>query len=83
MSSTLALGYLAVAGSLIGFSAYLYLLNTVRPALATSYAYVNPPVAVVVGALFAGESIHAFDVVAMIVILGGVGLIALAREKKA
>jgi len=83
MSSTLALGYLAVAGSLIGFSAYLYLLNTVRPALATSYAYVNPPVAVVVGALFAGESIHAFDVVAMVVILGGVGLIALAREKKA
>jgi drug/metabolite transporter (DMT)-like permease len=82
LSSTLALGYLAVAGSLIGFSAYLYLLNTVRPALATSYAYVNPPVAVLVGAMFAGEAIHAFDVIAMIVILGGVGLIALAREKK-
>jgi drug/metabolite transporter (DMT)-like permease len=81
MASTLALGYLAVAGSLIGFTAYLYLLNTVRPALATSYAYVNPPVAVLVGAMFAGEAIHAFDVVAMIVILGGVGLIALARDK--
>jgi len=83
MSSTLALGYLAVAGSLIGFSAYLYLLNTVRPALATSYAYVNPPVAVIIGALFASESIHAFDVVAMAVILGGVGLIAMARERRA
>ena len=79
----MALGYLAVAGSLIGFSAYLYLLNTVRPALATSYAYVNPPVAVLVGALFAGEAIRAFDIVAMAVILGGVGLIAMARERRA
>jgi drug/metabolite transporter (DMT)-like permease len=79
-SSTLALAYLAGAGSLIGFSAYLYLLNTVRPALATSYAYVNPPVAVLVGALFGGETVHVFDVVAMAVILGGVALIALARE---
>jgi len=81
-SSTLALVYLAIMGSLVGFTAYLYLLNTVRPALATSYAYVNPPVAVIVGALFAGEAVHAFDVVAMAVILGGVGLIALAREKR-
>jgi len=82
-SSTLALVYLAIMGSLVGFTAYLYLLNTVRPALATSYAYVNPPVAVVVGALFGGEAVHAFDVVAMAVILGGVGLIAIAREKHA
>jgi drug/metabolite transporter (DMT)-like permease len=81
-SSTLALVYLAIMGSLVGFTAYLYLLNTVRPALATSYAYVNPPVAVIVGALFAGESVHAFDMAAMAVILGGVGLIALAREKR-
>jgi drug/metabolite transporter (DMT)-like permease len=82
MISTLSLVYLAAMGSLVAFTAYLYLLNTVRPALATSYAYVNPPVAVLVGSMFAGEAIHAFDVVAMIVILGGVGLIALAREKK-
>lgn len=83
LSANLALVYLAVAGSLVGFSAYLYLLNTVRPALATSYAYVNPPVAVLVGALFGGEAVHGFDIVAMAVILGGVGLIALARERVA
>ena len=82
-SATLALVYLAAMGSLVGFTAYLYLLNTVRPALATSYAYVNPPVAVIVGALFAGEAVHAFDIVAMAVILAGVGLIAMAREKGA
>ncbi|MFI4969041.1 MAG: drug/metabolite exporter YedA [Lysobacterales bacterium] len=83
VSASLALVYLAIAGSLVGFSAYLYLLNTVRPALATSYAYVNPPVAVLVGALFGGEAVHAFDIVAMTVILGGVALIALARERRA
>jgi len=80
-SATFALVYLVVAGSLIGFSAYLYLLNTVRPALATSYAYVNPPVAVLIGAMLGGESVRAFDIVAMAVILGGVGLIAMARER--
>jgi len=82
MASTLSLAYLAAFGSLIAFTAYLYLLNTVRPALATSYAYVNPPVAVLFGALLGGETVHAFDLVAMAVILGGVGLIALAREKR-
>lgn len=82
MSSTLALAYLAAMGSLVGFTAYLYVLNTVRPALATSYAYVNPPVALLFGALLGGESVHAFDIVAMAVILGGVGLIAFARERK-
>jgi drug/metabolite transporter (DMT)-like permease len=81
LSASLAVAYLAVAGSLVGFSAYLYLLNTVRPALATSYAYVNPPVAVLVGALFAGEAVHPLDLVAMAVILAGVGLIAFARER--
>lgn len=82
-SASLAVVYLAVAGSLIGFTAYLYLLNTVRPALATSYAYVNPPVAVMVGVAFGGEVVHSLDIVAMVVILVGVGLIALARERKA
>ena len=83
LSASLAVAYLAVAGSLVGFSAYLYLLNTVRPALATSYAYVNPPVAVLVGALFASEAVHPLDLVAMAVILAGVGLIAFARERRA
>ena len=80
--ASLALVYLAVAGSLIGFTAYLYLLNTVRPALATSYAYVNPPVAVMFGVMLGGEIVGSLDVVAMVVILAGVGLIALARERR-
>lgn len=83
LRSTLAVGYLVLFGSLIAFSAYLYVLKHARPAMATSYAYVNPPVAVLFGALLGGEAVHTFDVVAMAVILGGVALIALARERKA
>ncbi len=52
-----ALAYLVVFGSIIAFSAYMYLLANVRPAAATSYAYVNPAVAVMLGVVFAGEHI--------------------------
>lgn len=81
LSANLAIAYLAVAGSLVAFSAYLYLLNAVRPALATSYAYVNPPVAVLIGALLGGEAVHAADLVAMAIILAGVALIAFGRRR--
>src|SRR3989442_2810026 len=43
--ATLALAYLIVAGSIVGYSAYQYLLSRVRPTLAASYAYVNPALA--------------------------------------
>ena len=75
--SLLALLYLVIFGSLIAFSAYGYVLRNVRPALATSYAYVNPVVAVCLGVTLAGESITVLTIVAMIVILIGVALISL------
>lgn len=74
-----ALGYLVVFGSILAFSSYLYLLKTVRPAAATSYAYVNPVVAVLLGILFAGERIHAPEWLAMLVIVAGVVLIGLPQ----
>lgn len=74
-----ALLYLIVFGSLIAFSAYLYLLKTVRPAAATSYAYVNPVVAVLLGIVFAGEQINAAEWLAMAVILAAVLLIGLPQ----
>jgi drug/metabolite transporter (DMT)-like permease len=82
LESTLALAYLLVFGSILGFSAYIYLLHHVRPALATSYAYVNPPVAVLVGVVFGGESVRLLDLVGMAVILAGVAAITLAKAKK-
>lgn len=77
VGSLLAMGYLVVFGSIVAFSAYLYLLDKVRPALATSYAYVNPAVAVALGVGLAGESISGAGVVAMMAILAGVVLISL------
>jgi len=78
----LALAYLIVAGSILGFSAYIYLLHHTRPALASSYAYVNPPVAVLIGVLLAGESVRLFDLIGMAVILTGVVTITLAKTRR-
>ena len=75
----LALLYLVVFGSLVAFSAYLYLLKTVRPALATSYAYVNPVVAVGLGVAFAGEQIGTAEMAAMTVIIAAVVWISLPQ----
>ena len=74
-----AFAYLVVFGSIIGFSAYIWLLHHVRPALAGSYAYVNPAIAVALGAWLAGERFTAHDLGAMAVILAGVVTITLAR----
>jgi drug/metabolite transporter (DMT)-like permease len=67
--------YLVAFGSLIAFSAYGYLLRHARPALATSYAYVNPVVAVVLGMVLGGETPGHFAFLAMAAILAAVMLI--------
>ncbi len=66
-----------------GVQRYMYLLKNVRPAAATSYAYVNPAVAVLLGIVFAGEQIGAEECVAMAVIIGAVVLIGLPQWRKA
>lgn len=78
-----AFWYLVVMGSLVGFSAYIWLLHHVRPALAGSYAYVNPAIAVLLGAWLARERFGARELVAMAVILAGVVIITFARTAKA
>ncbi len=80
--ATVALVYLAIFGSIVAFSAYLYVLKHARPALATSYAYVNPPVAVLFGVLLAGEHVGPYDLAGMAIILAGVGVITLARQRR-
>jgi drug/metabolite transporter (DMT)-like permease len=78
----LALLYLVVFGALIGFTAYSYLLRHVRTSLATSYAYVNPVVAVLLGVTLAGDQMTRASLVAMPIILGGVVLVLLGRERR-
>jgi drug/metabolite transporter (DMT)-like permease len=81
LAPTLAMLYLVVAGSILGFTAYIWLLHHVRPALATSYAYVNPPIAMAFGALLGGEHFDAHAVGAMVVILAGVLIISLSKAR--
>lgn len=76
-----ALFYLMIFGSLVGFSAYIYLLSRVRPALATSYAYVNPVIAVLLGVSLAGEQITAIGITAMVVILAGVVIVMFGQKQ--
>jgi drug/metabolite transporter (DMT)-like permease len=77
-----ALVYLAVFGSLLGYTAYTYLLKTVRPSLATSYTYVNPALAVLLGAWLAGELITPATVLALPVILTGVVLVIAGQRRE-
>ncbi len=78
---TAALIYLALFGSIVGFGAYVWLLNHVRPALASSYAYVNPPIAVLLGAWLGGEHFSLHDLGALAVILVGVVVISRAKSR--
>jgi drug/metabolite transporter (DMT)-like permease len=77
-----AMLFLIFGGSLVAFTAYMYLLSHVRPALATSYAYVNPVVAVVLGVWLVGEKLTLSDAIAMMIILGGVVLVTMGHEQK-
>jgi drug/metabolite transporter (DMT)-like permease len=70
-----AWAYLVVFGSLIGFSAYLYLLANASAAVATSYAFVNPVIALALGVSLSGETLSGGEWIACGVILAGVLLI--------
>ena len=71
--SAIAALYLAFFGSVIAFSAFVYLIANVRPSLAMSYAYVNPIIAVVLGAIFYDEVVSANLLMALPLVVLGVG----------
>jgi drug/metabolite transporter (DMT)-like permease len=75
--------YLVTFGSLVGFTAYVYLLRAVSPAKASTYAYVNPVVAVFLGWAIAGEPVTMRTLAAAAIILGGVAMITISQNKAA
>ncbi|MEQ1600790.1 MAG: drug/metabolite exporter YedA [Methylophilaceae bacterium] len=79
--SIYAMLYLVLFGSLIAYSAYVFLLKTVRPALATSYAFVNPVVAFILGMHLSNEHIDRVEYIALTIIIVGV-LLVLPFTKK-
>lgn len=81
MQSVWAVIYLIVIGSLVGFMSYIWLLNVRSATQVGTYAYVNPVVAVFLGWLIASEPIVGRQVIALGVILAGVILVTLAKNK--
>jgi drug/metabolite transporter (DMT)-like permease len=74
-NSLLALAYLITFGSLATLTAYMYLLKTVSPALATSYAFVNPAIALLLGVVIGGEQISGSALIALPIILLGIAFV--------
>ncbi|MDX2008921.1 MAG: drug/metabolite exporter YedA [Myxococcaceae bacterium] len=79
---TLSWLYLCVFGSLVAYSAYTYLLRATRPAIATSYSYVNPVIAVLMGALLGGEAVGPEVIVAVLLIVSATALVVVGRTPR-
>jgi drug/metabolite transporter (DMT)-like permease len=73
--------YLVTIGSLLAFSAYMHVVKNVRPAMASSYAYINPVVAIALGALIANEQTTPVALIAVGVIIVGVAFMSLVRGR--
>jgi drug/metabolite transporter (DMT)-like permease len=72
--------YLIIFGSFIGFAAYTWLLRNAPTPIVSTYAYVNPVVALFLGSLIAHESLDMQDIVSALIILSGVVLITTAKS---
>ncbi len=81
LPSALGWAYLVVFGSLIGFTAYAYLLRSTTAAKVSTYAYVNPVIAVFLGWAFAGEVVTGRTIGAAAVIVAGVAIITITRSE--
>lgn len=81
--SALSVVYLIVFGSLVGFSAYMWLLQVTSPTAVGTYAYVNPVVAVLLGVLLGGEAFPPQAMLAMVIIVGSVAMVSLAPRFRA
>ena len=80
--SALGLGYLIVFGSLIGFVSYGWLLRNAPLPLVSTYAYVNPVIAIFVGAWLGNEPITAQIIISALIIIGSVVVINLSKQAR-
>jgi drug/metabolite transporter (DMT)-like permease len=71
--------YLGIFSSLVGFSAFTWLIHNTRPALAFSYSYINPTIALGLGAVFLGEKISLVEIVAMLLTVSAILFILQGR----
>jgi drug/metabolite transporter (DMT)-like permease len=73
------LTWLIIFGSGVGFVAYTWLLRNAPTPIVSTYAYVNPVVAILLGVLIAGETLQSLEIISALIILAGVVLITTAR----
>ena len=71
-----------IIGALVGYTSYIWLLRVCDPAKVATYAYVNPIVAVLLGALFAGETLTARTMIAAVLIIGSVALVITVQQTR-
>jgi drug/metabolite transporter (DMT)-like permease len=77
-----AFAYLVLIGAIVGYTAYIWLLRHCDPAKVATYAYVNPVVAVLLGAFFAGEHLSGRTILAAAIIIGSVALVISAPRDR-
>ena len=82
LQSALALGYLIIFGSIVGFSAFIWLLKAADPTIVSTYAYVNPIVAVILGWALAGEQMTLQAALAAVIIVISVVMITKGNQQK-
>ncbi len=80
-SGVMAIAYLSVFGSVVGLSAYTYLLQHVPVTKVSTYAFVNPLVAVLLGVVLLGERLQPSEILGMAIIVAAVAMVILSRVK--
>ncbi len=81
-SGILALAYLIVMGSIFGYGSYIYAIEHLPLSLVSTYAYVNPIIALFLGWIFLNEELNVFTVIASVVIIAGVVLVKIGSNKR-
>jgi drug/metabolite transporter (DMT)-like permease len=81
-TSVLAMLYLILIGSYIGYTGFIWLINNAPPILSSTYAFVNPVVAIIIGYYIADEVLNSSSIVASCLIITGVVFMTIGRRKK-
>jgi drug/metabolite transporter (DMT)-like permease len=81
-SGIISLAYLVVVGSIFGYGSYIYAIDHLPLSLVSTYAYVNPIIALFLGWIFLDEQLNIFIILASVVIISGVILVKIGSSKK-
>ncbi len=81
-SGIMSLAYLVVFGSIFGYGSYIYAIEHLPLSLVSTYAYVNPIIALVLGWIFLNEQLTVFTIIAAVVIIIGVVLVKIGSNKR-